>query len=913
VEILVADIKAKNDEITDQEAHFSADIDSLKHKLKAERARCKALEDRLNLEVSRHLDTRSRLDSFEESGIFQNPEDALKLLGSLKDSELNLTSLHDRVQELQQLLVDKTTQVESLEAQVASYRDKTERLRTSEQALYAEVSKTSQRALDLTRAKEELELTRLELHNLTQVSASQRQLIAQLEEERGHLQGELSELRTEVDEKDQRLQGVELENGEVMGKLRELQDKLTALARKEHMTLLEGDAASCMRVSRDWGRVDGRKSLVLQETEDTTWRVKTDLERELSQARRLLDASAAELRTIKEEVTWLETDNKRAESALADAVRSFELKSRHQEDALKQARLEVARLQSMEDWGSSQGLKQEVESLRKEKLRLRRKLESLEDSRRDDSSLQSRQQEDYTLQIEGLRRALSSKEQDLLTLRASLDVAKRQLEEQELMISQLKAQVSVPKSSKLESGQTEASMMNFRGTTQMSATAAETPANYRTMWQKEKDRVADLTEDLHRIKDSSDEHRDLLESLLGYIEQTSSSWTSVDIDMEVRARVLRAKETIAEKSGLVKTQLRSVKQPPSSSIERRSEECLRRLEEAAEEVDAQLKTTETVQHSTVLALIGDKIAAEKELYTKSRTVLDIELNFPDEGLHKWALQKWQEAEQEVVRLRSQLLDSAKKMEHLWRKYDPGNEVLELRQLLDKSTAQLKSLQKAVNFLQDQRHKGPEPANTGLEPIKTAQESSKTSLEPLKTGETVMRSHLKVLMDEVEILRAQVTAKDTEITALHQAGLLRQQPGQRLKRPETRAEETGLEQLTQELQQKTGLVERLRHELEQCKAFYTSREDEYRELLTYKDHELKRLLSSAAREDSSKSRRDQGDEFVLELLGRRNSALKEIQEYERSNRVVDPVMKAYVKELNTAIARYGDPRSAGIKP
>jgi hypothetical protein len=110
-------------------------------------------------------------------------------------------------------------------------------------------------------------------------------------------------------------------------------------------------------------------------------------------------------------------------------------------------------------------------------------------------------------------------------------------------------------------------------------------------------------------------------------------------------------------------------------------------------------------------------------------------------------------------------------------------------------------------------------------------------------------------------------------------------------------------ISAELQHKSGLIEKLRQELDQCKHFYASREEEYRELLTHKDEEILRLRS-LARDEASRLHKGPDDEFVLELLGRRNSAVREIQEFERSNKPVDPAVKAYVKELNSAIARYG---------
>lgn len=47
-----------------------------------------------------------------------------------------------------------------------------------------------------------------------------------------------------------------------------------------------------------------------------------------------------------------------------------------------------------------------------------------------------------------------------------------------------------------------------------------------------------------------------------------------------------------------------------------------------------------------------------------------------------------------------------------------------------------------------------------------------------------------------------------------------------------------------------------------------------------------------------------DEDVrLELLGRRNSMLKEMREAQRANQTVDPSMMDYLNELNAALEKY----------
>lgn len=101
-----------------------------------------------------------------------------------------------------------------------------------------------------------------------------------------------------------------------------------------------------------------------------------------------------------------------------------------------------------------------------------------------------------------------------------------------------------------------------------------------------------------------------------------------------------------------------------------------------------------------------------------------------------------------------------------------------------------------------------------------------------------------------------------------------------------------------------LVERLRQELDQCKHFFSSREDEYRELLTHKDEEIMRLRSLVvtARDDPSRTRKAD-DDFAFEFLGRRGVFNKETQEGDRTRKGGELDLKVLGKELKGH--RYGD--------
>ena len=93
------------------------------------------------------------------------------------------------------------------------------------------------------------------------------------------------------------------------------------------------------------------------------------------------------------------------------------------------------------------------------------------------------------------------------------------------------------------------------------------------------------------------------------------------------------------------------------------------------------------------------------------------------------------------------------------------------------------------------------------------------------------------------------------------------------------------------------------------------EAELRETLRKKDEEIavlrreevvrpQRSVTSTPMRSSSPARRVMSEDAIkLELLNRRSAALKEIQDCERSNKIVDPAMRAYVRELNSALTKY----------
>mmetsp|Transcript_26033 Transcript_26033/g.46174 ORF Transcript_26033/g.46174 Transcript_26033/m.46174 type:complete len:1579 (+) Transcript_26033:307-5043(+) len=1051
VETLVSDIKSKNDEILKQEARYEADIKSLSDKLKSERAKYKELGERLTQEIERHKETKSRLDSTEDKGVYHSSEEAQKLLMSLRDSEMNLTNLHDRVQELQLSLSEKSRRIEILEVEAASYKDQAERLRLSEQTLYNQlVNSGKQQSEGSTRTKQDLELARHEIQNLNAACTSHKNMIGQLEAQAEHLRSEIQELNGNLASKDAKLQALKQENSalkdEQRNEVNSLKLKLQAI---QQQSFEESDE---MKRGRD---------------------ERAAIEKDLAHARKIADNATDEALRYKGELARLEADKKKIEASLEEASQDYEHKMKQQADTIKSMKLEVARLKRIEQQSDeistdNEIYKQEIETLRQEKARLRRKLDSVEDTRREDSGMLTRE-DDVRNQYEQLKRTLHAKEQEIESLKDALDAMQsRQFDshednENELLISQLNEQIA-KLTQELHEERDERRGLSLRVSQLMSVAESENPDSYKAMWQREKERINDLNKELRRVKDSSDDYRGLLENVLEYIEQIRSDWKGVEEDLssDFTARVLAAKEAVAELLATSKSQRLHPKQSDLNT-DRRAEDSLRRLEQAAQKVEEQLRSTESVQHSTVLALIAEKIAAERELYEKSKALLDNErfLNFPDEGINKWALQKWQEAEREVCRLRGQLLDSAKKMEHLWRKYDPGNEVIELRKQLERSTTQLQSLQKAVNWLQSERQKvvPQETFKSGAEANvlrshlkaiveeaeslkaqlatrerenevlkRTAQDSSRIPLDKLRNqafatavefgldfeaepgdiastlhsvsqllnhlssiakeekdtakslkaeidherqGQRMHTDALQVSVDSlrkekasvehhVKELAAQVRSmsrelelareglyrsnshddmvksafergrligvgegrqqerKELEIESKRMQDLVREYRQSReelrktqerlLLKQRTEGENDRLSLVNAELQQKSILVEKLRQELDQCKHYFASREDEYRELLTHKDEEVLRLRSliSSVREEPNKTRKAAADdEFVLDLLGRRNSAVKEIQESERTRRPVDPAMKAYVKELNSAIARYGE--------
>ena len=101
---------------------------------------------------------------------------------------------------------------------------------------------------------------------------------------------------------------------------------------------------------------------------------------------------------------------------------------------------------------------------------------------------------------------------------------------------------------------------------------------------------------------------------------------------------------------------------------------------------------------------------------------------------------------------------------------------------------------------------------------------------------------------------------------------------------------------------TDEVSRLRREKEELQTQYLRKEAEWKEVLRRKEEEAKagRTVTTPIR-SASPARRE--DAIKLELLNRRSAALREIQDCERSNRVVDPAMRAYVRELNAALTKY----------
>jgi len=102
---------------------------------------------------------------------------------------------------------------------------------------------------------------------------------------------------------------------------------------------------------------------------------------------------------------------------------------------------------------------------------------------------------------------------------------------------------------------------------------------------------------------------------------------------------------------------------------------------------------------------------------------------------------------------------------------------------------------------------------------------------------------------------------------------------------------------------TDELQQLRREKEDLQA----QQLEWKDTLKRKEEEVQRLRAQVERpvappiRSASPARHE--DAIKLDLLNRRSAALKEIQECERSNRVVDPAMRIYVRELNAALTKY----------
>ena len=103
------------------------------------------------------------------------------------------------------------------------------------------------------------------------------------------------------------------------------------------------------------------------------------------------------------------------------------------------------------------------------------------------------------------------------------------------------------------------------------------------------------------------------------------------------------------------------------------------------------------------------------------------------------------------------------------------------------------------------------------------------------------------------------------------------------------------------------ISQLRREKEDLQNQHFRAEADWKDTLRRKEEEIQRLRVQADRpaappiRSASPARRE--DAIKLDLLNRRSAALKEIQECERSNRVVDPAMRVYVRELNAALTKY----------
>lgn len=375
VEALVADIRSKNDELLQQEARYEADMKRLADRVKVECARYTEVGERLNQEVARHRETKDRLDAFEAKGSAYGVDEFKRLQGSLRESEMNVGSLQDRVQELQRNLVDKTRHVEELETEVVDLKEQAERIYASEQALYSKLLKSANPQTDIL-PKRGLEAARLEVQNLTEANLEHQSLLAKLEDEVSLLKGQLTDSKTE-------LHSLGLKHHALIQDYTALKE-----AHSHEVTELKLKLLSIPEPSfEESNEARGARQAI------------AELEVELSQARRVAETSAVEAKRLRFEATQFD-----------EAKDAYELKAKQQADSLKTLKLEVARLKRFEEQidelnTDNEILRQEIEALRTDKAKLRRKFEDSETSR--ESARQATSEaEDLRNQLDFLKRTV---------------------------------------------------------------------------------------------------------------------------------------------------------------------------------------------------------------------------------------------------------------------------------------------------------------------------------------------------------------------------------------------------------------------------------------------------------------------------------------------------------------------------
>ena len=184
----------------------------------------------------------------------------------------------------------------------------------------------------------------------------------------------------------------------------------------------------------------------------------------------------------------------------------------------------------------------------------------------------------------------------------------------------------------------------------------------------------------------------------------------------------RKGEELADRVVAVKQMMGSLTNEVKRGAQRPMEDGDARLEASisqAREVLGRLESSQTdVDKSVVAHLVSNNLNLERELLQRSqsslrddgllKTLLASKGTSASDLTSKLALQRWQEAEQEVYKLRSRLVEATSRLEKLYRDKEDeqrtthADELQSLRKRLEEGTQQIVTLQETVVTLQGQK-------------------------------------------------------------------------------------------------------------------------------------------------------------------------------------------------------------------